>query len=126
MTINKTVLMGCRESRQASTKHFPYYMLYQQHMRLPIDTELQMHDGSEDGEDDTDSEVIIEKLLQSREKVSYSATHTIDDAQKKHKETYNRKHLPEGLPIGVKILVENMAENRRGTKSSLAWSLHNY
>ena len=28
-----------------------------------IDNELQMHDGSEDGEDDIDSEVIIEKLL---------------------------------------------------------------
>ena len=34
-----TVLMGYRASRQASTKHSPYYMLFQQHMRLPIDAE---------------------------------------------------------------------------------------
>jgi len=35
-----TVLMGYRASCQASTKHSPYYMLFQQHMRLPIDAEV--------------------------------------------------------------------------------------
>ena len=55
-----TVLMGYRASTQASTRHSPYYyMIYQQHLRLPIDTELQMQDRSEDGEDDMDSEVIM-------------------------------------------------------------------
>ena len=62
-------------------------MLYQQHTRLPIDIELQTHDGSEDGEDDMDSEVIIEKLLQSKEIFS-AVQHTIYDAQKNQKETY--------------------------------------
>ena len=52
-------------------------------MRLPIDTELQTHDGSEDGEDDMDSEVIVEKLLQSREKIFRSAKHNIDEGSKR-------------------------------------------
>lgn len=35
-----TVLMGYRASRQSSTKHSPYYMLFQQQMRLPVDSEM--------------------------------------------------------------------------------------
>ena len=102
-------------------------MLYQQHTRLPIDIELQTHDESEDGEDDMDSEVIIEKLLQSKEIFS-AVQHTIYDAQKNQKETYNCKHLPEELPIGAEVLVKNMADkkHRKGEKLNLAlaWSLH--
>ena len=60
-----TVLMGYRASRQASTKHS---LLYQQEMRLPIDTELLTPDN--DGED-VDSDSIIENLLQSRYEVFF-------------------------------------------------------
>ena len=35
-----TVLMGYRSSQQSSTKHSPYFMLFQQRMRLPNDNEL--------------------------------------------------------------------------------------
>ena len=41
-----TALMGYRASRQASTKHSPYFMLHQQNMRLPIDVELQPFDAN--------------------------------------------------------------------------------
>ena len=75
-----TVLMGYRASRQASTKHSPYFMLYQQEMKLPIDTELLTPDN--DGED-VDSDSIIENLLQSRDKVFSKAKANIDEAQKK-------------------------------------------
>ena len=34
------VLMGYRASRQASTKQSPYFMLFQQDMQLPIDSEV--------------------------------------------------------------------------------------
>ena len=32
------ILMGYRASRQSSTKHSPYFMLFQAEMRLPIDS----------------------------------------------------------------------------------------
>ena len=35
-----TVLMGYRASQQASTKQSPYFMMFQQQMRLPIDAEI--------------------------------------------------------------------------------------
>ena len=84
-----------------------------------------MYNWSEDGEDDMDSEVIIEKLLQLRKNIFCSVTHNIDDAQKSKKETYNRMSLPEELPIGAEVLVESTAEKRRETKSSMVWFLHN-
>ena len=46
-------------------------------MRLSIDTELKMHDGSEDGKDDMDAKVVIEKLIQSQEKRFSAVQHTI-------------------------------------------------
>ena len=35
-----TVLMGYWASKQVSTKHSLYYMVYQRDMRLPIDAEI--------------------------------------------------------------------------------------
>ncbi len=35
-----TILMGYRASFQSSIKHSPYFMLFQQEMRLPIDIEI--------------------------------------------------------------------------------------
>ena len=46
----------------------------------------------------------------------------IDEAQKKQKETYDRKHLPEELPIGTEVLLENTADKqRKGGKLNPAW-----
>ena len=114
-----TVLMGYRASRQASTKHSPYFMLYQQEMRLPIDTELLAPDN--DGED-VDSDSIIENLLQSRVKVFSKAKVNIDEAQKKQKKTYDKKHAIEKYHIGMEVLVENTADKqRKGGKLNPAW-----
>ena len=44
--------MGYRASSQASTKHSPIFMLFQQDMRLPIDAEVMPREG--DGEFDED------------------------------------------------------------------------
>ena len=114
-----TVLMGYRASRQASTKHSPYFMLYQQEMKLPIDTELLTPDN--DGED-VDSDSIIENLLQSRDKVFSKAKANIDEAKKKQKKTYDKKHAIEKYPIGMEVLVENTADKqRKGGKLNPAW-----
>ena len=57
--------MGYRASQQASTKHSHYYMLYQQHMKLPIDAEiLSCHTSKCDG--DLELETTIDCLLKSR------------------------------------------------------------
>ena len=39
--------MGYRASRQATTKHSPYYIRFQQHMHLPIDNEVLPRDDQD-------------------------------------------------------------------------------
>ena len=77
--------MGYRVSRQASIKQSPYYMLYQQHMKLPIDAGVLPDYKVEDVE--TDINTVISHLLCSREKVFKEAEVNIADAQQKQKET---------------------------------------
>jgi len=66
------ILMGYQASRQSSTKHSPYYMLFQQQMRLPVDSEMLTSDeqayDNKDKEDGEDVSKIIEQLLESRKK----------------------------------------------------------
>ncbi len=114
-----TVLMGYHASRQASTKHSLYFMLHQQNMRLPIDAELLPFDANK-SEVDIDS--LVDDLLISREKAFSKAKCNIDEAKMKQKETYDRKHLPEELPIGTEVLLENTADKqRKGGKLNPAW-----
>ena len=123
-----TILMGYRASKQASTKHSPYYMLFQQHMRLPIDSEL-LADSHDDGDgeevDDHEDEaldVAIASLMHSREEAFKKAEANIAHAQKKQKETYNRKHQPKELQEGSEVLLENTAQKqRRGGKMDHLW-----
>ena len=90
-----TILMGYRASKQASTKQSPYYMLYQQYMRLPIDAEIMP--TSEHGEE-VDHDTVIKNLLESRQKAFKKAETNISKAQKQQKETYDRKHLQDDIP----------------------------
>ena len=54
-----TVLMGYR-ARQASTKHSPYFLLFHQQMRLPIDSEvLPSSLDQEDDDEDLDQKIQI-------------------------------------------------------------------
>ena len=85
--------MGYRASQQASTKQSPYYMLFQQQMRLPIDAEIlpqssTMHDG-----EDNSLEKTVGALLESRSLAFEKAQVNITKAQKQQKEMYDRKHL---------------------------------
>ena len=89
-----TVLMGYRASWQASTKCSPYFMLYQKNMRLPIDNEVMPYAPVNEEEDIHEEDVseVIERLMHSREVVFGSASANINSAQKKQKDTYDRKH----------------------------------
>ena len=101
--------MGYRASFQSSTKHSPYFMLFQKEMRLPIDVEIMpVADMSEE-----DLEATTQALLKKRKKMFKKAAKNIKDAQKKQKDTYDRKHLPELLAVGTKVMVENTAQKER-------------
>ena len=62
-----TVLMGYQASRQSSTKHSPYYMLFQQQMQLPVDSELLTSGSDELGDEENGEGVaeVIRHLLES-------------------------------------------------------------
>ncbi len=51
----------------------------------------------------------MENLLQSRDQTFKSTADNIGIAQKKQKEIYDRKHLPQDFLIGAEVLVENSA-----------------
>ena len=64
-----------------------------------------------------DLEGTIQALLERREQVFEKAEMNIKDAQRKQKETYDRKHTPEELPVGTEVMVENTAQkDRKGGK----------
>ncbi len=120
-----TVLMAYRVSKQASTKHSPYYMLYQKPMQLPIDAELFQHDGEHDEEaeeENVDIDEIIDNLLERRQQAFSKAKENIDAAQRKQKQQYDVKHSSEAFPIGTEVLVENTADKqRKGGKLNRVW-----
>ncbi len=89
----------------------PYYMLFQQQMQLPIDAELLP--VNEDGSFDDDVDTIVDIALQSRIHSYASDKENIEAAQLKQKETYDRKHLPEELPNGTEVLLENTKQKQR-------------
>ena len=104
--------MGYRASQQASTKQSPYYMLFQQQMRLPIDAEILPQPTTDDGEDNSLEET-VGALLESRSQAFQKAQANITKAQKQQKETYDRKHLQKELEVGTKVLLENTAQQQR-------------
>ena len=76
-----TVLMAYRSSQQSSTKYSPYFMLFQQRMRLPIDNEIMPIDQLR-GDDTTSIDQEIDQLMDVRSKVFKSAELNILSAQK--------------------------------------------
>jgi len=82
------ILMGYRASKQASTKESPYYMLFQQEMRLLIDAEL--IDGQDHDIVSEDFDVLVDVLLESRKKCFAAANDCIKHAQQKENIVYRR------------------------------------
>ena len=117
-----TVLMGYRASSQASTRHSPYYMVFQQEMRLPIDVELMPITGDSMDEMEDDVEGAIQILLEKRCQVFEKVEKNIRHAQQKQKETYDRKHQLEELPVGTEVMIENTAQLQQKGESLTAYS----
>ena len=117
-----TDLMGYRASRQSSTKFSPYYMMFQQEMRLPIDTEFLPSDLDAEKGDAETVDHTIEYLLSTRQTVFQKADSNIASAQKHQKETYDRKHQPQQIAEGTEVLLENTYhKQRKGGKMNPVW-----
>ena len=90
-------------------------------MRLPIDAEILPPSNAPD-ENATDVDTAVRALMKSKEKVFKKAESNILSAQKKQKETYDRKHQPAEIAVGTEVLLENTAQKqRKGGKLEPAW-----
>ena len=114
--------MGYRASRQASTKHSPYFLLFHQQMRLPIDSEVLPSSLDQEDDDEEDLDQKIQILLDARQKAFKEVEANIEAAQKSQKETYDRKHQAQVLPEGTEVLLENTYQKqRKGGKMDPLW-----
>jgi hypothetical protein len=105
--------MGYRASFQSSIKHSPYFMLYQKEMRLPIDNEIFPQLEEPGCQSDGDLDEAIQTLCEKRKQVFEKVAKNIKHAQKRQKESYDRRHLPDELPVGAEVMVENTAQKER-------------
>ena len=64
-----TVLLGYRASRQESSKQSQYYMLFQKHMRLPIDSKIMPSEKLQPLNSDNELQETIQALLETRDKL---------------------------------------------------------
>ena len=104
-------------------KQSPYYMLFLQQMRLPINAEILAQSSTTDDREDNSFEETVGVLLGSRGQAFQKAQANITKAQKQQKEMYDRKHLQKELEVGTKVLFENTAQQqRKGGKMS--WSMN--
>ena len=119
------ILFSYRVTKQASTKYSPFYMMFGREPRLPIDVELMSQQSSSDTlSQPTEEEVtaIVDQQLKVHKTLAHKASANIHEAQTKQKEYYDRKHQPEELAVGTKVLRENTAQKqRKGGKLSDKW-----
>ena len=105
-----TVLMGYRASRQSS---HPISCSSSRTWQLPIDMEILPQAEHLDQQDPNAISARIDQILQSREEAFKKAEANIAIAQKKQKETYDKKHQPPVLELGSKVLLENTAQKQQ-------------
>lgn len=90
-------------------------------MRLPIDAEV-LSPVNDESAAESQVDTAVQLLLESRERVFKTAECNISAAQRKQKETYDRKHQPEEIAVGRQVLLENTQQKqRKGGKLQPAW-----
>ena len=93
-------------------------MLFQKEMRLLIDNEVMPQEDSAE----VDVSELMEKLLKTRKQAFADVDANIKSAQKKQKETYDRKHQPAIFAVGTEVLLENTKQKqRKGGKLENLW-----
>ena len=118
------ILFSYRVTKQVSTKYSLFYIMFGREPRLPIDVELMPQQSFSDTWSKPTEEVtaIVEQQLKVHKTLSHKASINIQEAQAKQKEYYDRKHQPEELEVGTKVLRENTAQKqRKGGKLSDKW-----
>ncbi len=96
-------------------------MLFQQEMKLPIDSEIVSRGNGDDaaemlctGNDDEQSvDKVVEQLLVNRQQVFQTVSDNIKAAQHTQKQQYDKRHVPEELKVGTEVLLENTAQKQR-------------
>ncbi len=125
-----TILIGYRASRQASTEHSPCYMLFQQEMKLPIDSEIMSRGNGDDAaemlctsnDDEQSVDKVVEQLLVNRQQVFQTISDNIKAAQHTQKQQYDKRHVPEELKVGTEDLLENTAQ-KQCSKTKKRWKI---
>lgn len=79
--------MGYRASSQASTKYSPFFVMYQEQMRLPIDVNMMPIATDCDTLEDEDLDKTIQVLLDRRKEIFEKVEKNISTAQQKQKVT---------------------------------------
>ena len=90
-------------------------------MRLPIDNEIMQNEESHNHME-SEMSIVIEALLQTKEKRHEATGLNISLAQREQKERYDRKHTPNELQVGTTVLKENTPQKqRKGGKMDDRW-----
>ena len=92
------------------------------HSSIPVYESEVLPSSCDQESDDEDLDQKIQILLASREKAFKKVEANINAAQKRQKETYDRKHQPQVIPEGTEVLLENTYQKqRKGGKMDPLW-----
>ena len=109
------VLFAHRVSVYYSTKFSPFFLLYNRHPTLPIDIKYNLVKDSNDtaNGDPYDFETfraVLNSSSKLRDAAYNKASQNIKKAQKKQQKDYSKRQKtpPSTLPIGSKVLLQNL------------------
>ena len=92
-------------------------MLFQKEMRLPIHNAVEPQNDVDESEEDPGA--LIEALLTAREQAFSKAKENTTAAQKKQKETYDRKHQSQVIAVGTHVLTDQQLSQTKLTACHL-------
>ena len=102
-------------SEQSSTKHTPFELMFGRAAKLPYDFGISdtLSDDNENNDDADDSEV-LDYLRRKRAEDITDAKKNIDDAQRRQKIQYDKKHAKTtSFEPGDEVLVKDILRKRR-------------
>ena len=128
MKIRKTGMSKLKQFSWATgnlaNKVFSIFLLFQKEMRLPIDNEIMQNEETHKHME-SETSIVIEALLQTREKLYEATGLNVSLAQREQKELYDRKHNPNELQVGTTVLKESTRQKqRKGGKMDDCWIGH--
>ena len=123
------VLFAHRVSVHYSTKFSPFFLLYNRHPTLPIHIKYNLvkdsNDTANDGSYDFETfRADLNSSSKMRDAAHNKASENIKKAQKKQQKDYNKRRNtpPSTLPIGSKVLLQNVKrQDRKGGKFTFKW-----